>query len=161
MDLVKAYWNQVFAQGLEAFSRGETPNMDVACNREIKLGVLFDQLSLNDPFPGPVSSYLVTGHYARTLQVGGPHGKYQLLQGVDPNKDQSYYLSQVPQQALARTIFPLGHLYKTQVKDLAREMGFPDVAAQKESMGICFIGKRRDFKDFLGELRSISLCVCV
>ncbi|RKP14618.1 tRNA methyl transferase [Piptocephalis cylindrospora] len=147
VDLVKEYWHQVFIRGLEAFSRGETPNMDVACNREIKLGVLFEQLSLHVPTADPRRSYLVTGHYARTLQ--GPQGDYRLLQGLDPSKDQSYYLCQVPQKALAHTLFPLGHLYKSQVKELAREMGFVDVAAQKESMGICFIGKRRDFKDFL------------
>ncbi|KAJ1927299.1 hypothetical protein IWQ60_003039 [Tieghemiomyces parasiticus] len=161
VDFVKEYWTDVFSYALQAYSQGETPNPDIMCNREIKFGALvnYARAALAGPDESPV--WIATGHYART-SCHGPNGQpspmlttsklepVRLLRGQDPRKDQSYYLSGLSQAQLRRTLFPLGGLHKAVVKDLAREAGLP-TASKKESMGICFVGKRRHFADFLGE----------
>lgn len=141
VDFQKDYWNRVFQPSIDVFERGDTPNPDILCNREIKFKALTDYV-----FDKSDSEYLATGHYARVKQLGDT---YHLLKGLDPNKDQSYFLMQLNQDALKRVLFPVGDLHKEKVRAIAEEAGLP-TAKNKESMGICFIGKRR-FEDFLGE----------
>ncbi|KAI8364718.1 tRNA methyl transferase [Radiomyces spectabilis] len=136
VDFVKEYWTDVFQQTLDDYAAGLTPNPDVMCNQYIKFGSLISKV--------PVDAWFATGHYCRTYDG-------RLLRGKDRNKDQSYYLSTVPEDALRRTMFPLGEFEsKTQVKNLAEQLGL-HVAAKRESMGICFVGQRRRFADFLAE----------
>lgn len=137
VNFVAEYWNEVFETVLAEFRKGLTPNPDILCNREIKFKAFFDKaLSLG-------ATQIATGHYCR---VGGAN---QLLRGTDQTKDQSYFLAAITSRALERTFFPIGHLKKSEVKRIAREHGLI-TAAKKESMGICFIGKRK-FEDFIGE----------
>ena len=132
------YWEKVFAVFLQEYQKGHTPNPDILCNREIKFREFFN-------FAKDLGArFIATGHYARTRRKGS---LTQLLKGADPNKDQSYFLYQIPQNALAQTLFPIGDLKKTEVRDIARETGLPN-SERKDSMGICFIGQRR-FKTFL------------
>jgi tRNA-specific 2-thiouridylase len=133
------YRERVFAHFLSEYARGRTPNPDVLCNREIKFGVCFDHaLRLG-------ADFLATGHYARADR--GREGGVRLLKGVDPGKDQSYFLHAVGADALARTLFPVGHLRKEEVRRKAQSLGLP-VHDKKDSTGICFIGER-PFAEFL------------
>jgi len=125
---------------LAEYAAGRTPNPDVLCNREIK----FDAFLTYARRLG--ADLIATGHYARTDRQ---QGRVRLLRAVDANKDQSYFLHAVPPAALAQTLFPLGELYKTQVRQLAVEAGFAN-HAKKDSTGICFIGER-DFARFLSQ----------
>ena len=132
------YWDNVFAQFLNEYQRGRTPNPDVLCNREIKFKVFAEYAqSLG-------ATKIATGHYARLKTIAG---EVRLCKGLDAEKDQSYFLQSVPQEALSQAIFPLGELRKSQVRDMARAAGLP-THAKKDSTGICFIGERR-LKDFL------------
>lgn len=141
VDFQKDYWNKVFQPSIDVFERGDTPNPDILCNREIKFKCLTDYV-----FGRSNSDYLATGHYSRIKVIDG---KYQLLKGFDPNKDQSYFLMQLNQDILKRVLFPVGEMLKPQVREIAEQADLPN-AKNKESMGICFIGKRR-FDEFLGE----------
>ena len=132
------YWDNVFAQFLNEYQRGRTPNPDVLCNREIKFKVFAEYAQRLG------AEQIATGHYARLKRIGG---EVRLYKGLDAEKDQSYFLQSVPQEALSRVIFPLGELHKSQVRDRARAAGLP-IHAKKDSTGICFIGERR-LKDFL------------
>ncbi|KAI8373506.1 tRNA methyl transferase [Choanephora cucurbitarum] len=135
IDFVKEYWNDVFEKTLDDYAHGLTPNPDIACNSFIKFGALLDKI--------PKDTWFATGHYCRS-----ENGK--LLRGLERNKDQSYYLSSVHQEALQRTIFPLGNFTsKQQVKSLATDLGLDVIARKKESMGICFVGQRKRFAEFL------------
>ena len=139
VEFVKEYWDNVFQKFLDEYQAGFTPNPDVLCNREIKFNVFFEKaMSFG-------ADFLATGHYCRT--DSGPDGTARLLKGADPGKDQSYFLNSVGAAPLAKTLFPVGHLLKSQVRDLAREHRLP-VAEKKDSTGICFIGER-NFKPFL------------
>ena len=132
------YWDQVFCRFIEEYEQGRTPNPDVLCNREIKFDVFLDYaLSLG-------AQRVATGHYARLLEH---ESGLRLLKGHDSNKDQTYFLYTLGQTQLARTLFPLGELNKTQVRALARKAGLP-TSEKKDSTGICFIGER-PFKEFL------------
>lgn len=134
------YREQVFRHFLDEYAVGRTPNPDVLCNRKIKFKTFLDHaLRLG-------ADYIATGHYARTQ-----HGDQtvRLLRAKDHSKDQSYFLHAVPQQALSRTLFPLGELLKSEVRLLAKQAGFAN-HAKKDSTGICFIGERK-FRDFLGK----------
>ena len=145
VNFVKEYWNEVFTPLLETYAQGETPFPDVDCNRHIKFGHFhshcLDRLDCD---------LVATGHYARVDHGGGPNGTSLLLQAVDKSKDQTLFLSTVPQEALSRTLFPLGEFHKDMVKKMATAHGLEWVARKPESMGICFVGKR-DFKDFLDQ----------
>ncbi|MEX0732955.1 MAG: tRNA 2-thiouridine(34) synthase MnmA [Aquisalimonadaceae bacterium] len=133
-----AYRRQVFDHCLREFEAGRTPNPDVLCNREIKFrAFLHHALRLG-------ADKVATGHYARV--VDGPAG-VELHCGIDTGKDQSYFLYMVDQDALKRTLFPIGHLQKSAVRRLAEHAGF-DNFEKKDSTGICFIGER-DFQAFL------------
>jgi tRNA-specific 2-thiouridylase len=128
------YRDRVFRHFLDELESGRTPNPDVACNREIKFGVCFEHAQRLG------ADLFATGHYARTRNG-------LLLRGLDPAKDQSYFLHTVPQAMLARTLFPIGHLHKGEVRRLAQEHALP-VHDKRDSTGICFIGER-PFAEFL------------
>jgi tRNA-specific 2-thiouridylase len=133
-DFEKQYFDKVVKYMLDGFRAGFTPNPDIMCNQEIKFKLFLDA-ALDDG-----ADFIATGHYAKTKDG-------QLLMAVDDNKDQTYFLHRVPQEALRHTIFPLGDLTKPQVRELAASAGLV-TAAKKESMGICFVGKV-GIKDFL------------
>lgn len=133
------YWDYVFKHFLEEYQAGRTPNPDILCNREIKFKAFLDHAM-------ELGGYLIaTGHYARVREL---NGKFQLLKGLDNTKDQSYFLYTLGQAQLSRTLFPLGELPKTEVRDIAEKAGFIN-HDKKDSTGICFIGERR-FREFLG-----------
>ena len=133
------YRERVFDYFLTEYRAGRTPNPDVLCNREIKFGVCFDHARRLG------ADYVATGHYARVVHQ--PAAK--LLKGLDPDKDQSYFLNSMPAAALARTLFPIGEMRKPQVRRLAQQLGLP-VFDKKDSTGICFIGER-PFAEFLAK----------
>ncbi|KAJ3211145.1 hypothetical protein HDU67_004758 [Dinochytrium kinnereticum] len=145
VDLSKEYWTLVFEDFVRGLEVGETPNPDVACNRHIKFDALVKRV-LGKVTGGEGMEWIATGHYARVEYDG--QGGATLLKAADPNKDQTYYLSQVSSESLSKAIFPVGGMMKSEVKALAAKLGFP-TAMKKESMGICFIGKR-SFGDFIG-----------
>ena len=132
------YRERVFELFLREYSAGRTPNPDVLCNREIKFGVCLDYMHRLG------ASWIATGHYARLRQ--SPAGP-QLLKAADTAKDQSYFLHGIDAAALARTVFPIGELRKTEVRRLAHAAGLP-VYDKPDSTGICFIGER-PFQEFL------------
>jgi tRNA-specific 2-thiouridylase len=132
------YRERVFAEFLREYRAGRTPNPDVLCNAEIKFKAFLDHaLRLG-------AQAIATGHYARVRQRAG---RFELLKGLDPLKDQSYFLHRLNQAQLARTHFPVGELPKTEVRRIAAEIGLPN-AQKKDSTGICFIGER-PFREFL------------
>jgi tRNA-specific 2-thiouridylase len=132
------YKERVFSEFLAEFRAGRTPNPDVLCNAEIKFRAFLDHaLALG-------ADAIATGHYAQVREVDGLH---QLLKAEDGSKDQSYFLYRLAQDQLARTIFPLGGLYKRDVRELARRAGLSN-HDKRDSTGICFIGER-PFREFL------------
>jgi tRNA-specific 2-thiouridylase len=132
------YWDQVFETFLSEYRAGRTPNPDILCNKHIKFRAFLDHAT------GLGGSRIATGHYARIETNQGCH---RLLKGSDANKDQSYFLHTLGQEALARSLFPLGGMNKSQVRARALKAGLAN-ARKKDSTGICFIGERR-FKEFL------------
>ncbi len=140
VNFEREYWDRVFVYFLNEYKKGRTPNPDVMCNKEIKFKAFLDKaLHLN-------ADYLATGHYAR---IGPANGLFQLLRGVDENKDQSYFLYVLGQEQLAKALFPVGHLTKNGVRQIAARAGLA-TAEKKDSTGICFIGEK-DFKEFLSQ----------
>ena len=153
VNFAAEYKDRVFAEFLREYRAGRTPNPDVLCNAEIKFKAFLDHaMSLG-------AAHIATGHYA---QVREANGRFQLLRGVDPGKDQSYFLHRLNQAQLARTLFPVGHLHKREVRRIAEAAKLPNFA-KKDSTGICFIGER-PFREFLqrylptepGEIRSLD-----
>src|SRR5437868_12790611 len=138
VNFAAEYKERVFASFLAEYRAGRTPNPDVLCNAEIKFRAFLDHaMALG-------AQKIATGHYAR---VEEREGGVVLLKGLDPGKDQSYFLHRLNQPQLARTLFPVGHLLKTEVRRIAREAGLPN-HAKRDSTGICFIGER-PFREFL------------
>ena len=159
VDLSREYEREVFAPTIEEFKKGKTPNPDTLCNEKIKFGVFFDFCRSHG------AEFVATGHYARVLQEDKTWGRNGLaspraLQGserarrpedlseasfvalytaVDTNKDQSYFLWGVPETVLRHTMFPIGNLYKPQVRALAEKSGLPN-ARRADSQGLCFLG---------------------
>ena len=132
------YKDRVFAEFLREYEAGRTPNPDVLCNAEIKFKAFLDHaLRLG-------ASKIATGHYARVRERDA---RFELLKGLDPLKDQSYFLHRLTQAQLSKTLFPLGEMPKTEVRRSAAEIGLPN-AKKKDSTGICFIGER-PFREFL------------
>lgn len=132
------YKDRVFAEFLREYQAGRTPNPDVLCNAEIKFKAFLDHaLTLG-------ADKIATGHYARVREM---NGQFQLLKALDASKDQSYFLHRLNQEQLAKTLFPLGEMNKTEVRRLAEQLKLPN-ARKKDSTGICFIGER-PFREFL------------
>ena len=133
------YWDRVFEYFLAEYKAGRTPNPDILCNKEVKFKAFLNHaLDLG-------ADFIATGHYAR---IGlDETDRCTLLKGVDNNKDQTYFLYTLQQHQLCRSMFPIGHLEKPKVREIAESLNFI-VAKKKDSTGICFIGERK-FKDFL------------
>ncbi len=160
VNFAAEYKDRVFAEFLREYQAGRTPNPDILCNAEIKFKAFLDHAMRLG------AEKIATGHYARVRcvaadtgepvgQDGASHAtardgarvRYELLKGLDPLKDQSYFLHRLNQAQLSKTLFPVGELPKTEVRRLATEIGLPN-AKKKDSTGICFIGER-PFRDFL------------
>ncbi|ENN74530.1 hypothetical protein YQE_08854, partial [Dendroctonus ponderosae] len=150
VNFVKEYWNEVFSNLVKDYETGLTPNPDILCNRHVKFKYFYnyamDQLN---------ADAIATGHYAKTsfgpyLDQFKTNESVRLLMAEDPVKDQTFFLCQIEQEALRRTMFPLGGLAKWEVKQLAVENSLEKFAIKRESMGICFIGSR-NFQDFIKE----------
>ncbi len=140
VNFAKEYREEVFSDFLSESLAGRTPNPDILCNREIKFKAFYAKAKELG------ADFLATGHYA---QVDKTKGKARLLRGLDPNKDQSYFLCQVRSEVLEEVLFPIGHLPKAEVRKIALEANL-STAKKKDSTGICFIGKR-DFREFLSQ----------
>ena len=138
VDFIKEYWDRVFTYFLDEYGKGRTPNPDILCNKEIKFKAFLQYAEELD------ADYIATGHYAR---VEHRDGDDVMLRGVDGNKDQTYFLCQLNQHQLKKSLFPIGELTKPEVRQIAHDLHLP-VADKKDSTGICFIGER-DFREFL------------
>ena len=147
IDLSKVYRQRVVDYMFDEYERGRTPNPDVLCNREIKFAAFLEAAERLG------ADYVATGHYCRKETL--PDGTCRILEGTDPGKDQSYFLCQLSQDQLAKALFPIGGLYKSEVRRLAKEADLPS-AEKKDSQGICFVGKV-DLPVFLQQkLRSVE-----
>jgi tRNA-specific 2-thiouridylase len=170
VNFATEYKDRVFAEFLREYQAGRTPNPDVLCNAEIKFKAFLDHAMRLG------AEKIATGHYARVRWVPsdssmarGRHvesgavasdsarvrevdGEFQLLKGLDPLKDQSYFLHRLSQAQMSKAMFPVGHLPKTEVRRIAAEIGLPN-AKKKDSTGICFIGER-PFREFLNKYLS-------
>jgi tRNA-specific 2-thiouridylase len=138
VNFAAEYKDRVFAEFLREYQAGRTPNPDVLCNAEIKFKSFLDHAMRLG------AEKIATGHYARVRERSG---SFELLKGLDATKDQSYFLHRLNQAQLAKTLFPVGELRKTEVRRIAEEIRLPN-AKKKDSTGICFIGER-PFRDFL------------
>jgi tRNA-specific 2-thiouridylase len=137
VDLSEQYKEKIVDYMFNEYEKGRTPNPDVLCNREIKFDV-FMKIAINLG-----ADYVATGHYCRKGEIDNNGNKvYQLLAGVDTNKDQSYFLCQLSQEQLAKSLFPIGELTKPEVREIAAQMDLI-TADKKDSQGLCFIGKVR------------------
>lgn len=139
VNFAAEYWDNVFEYFLAEYKAGRTPNPDIMCNKEIKFKAFlqFAAQALN-------ADYIATGHYVRRTEN---NGKFELLRGLDDNKDQSYFLYALSHEHIAQTLFPVGELEKPEVRRIAEEQNLI-THNKKDSTGICFIGERK-FKDFL------------
>lgn len=135
VDLSEPYKKRVIDYMFSEYEKGRTPNPDVLCNREIKFDAFLKAAEKFNP------DFVATGHYCKKDEVD-VNGKtmYRLMAGDDPNKEQSYFLCQLSQEQLARTLFPIGHLKKEEVRKIARKQKLAS-AEKKDSQGICFVGK--------------------
>ena len=138
INFAAEYWDHVFEYFLQEYQAGRTPNPDILCNKEIKFKAFLNYAKTLG------CDKIATGHYA---QLRDHNGEFQLLRAHDLNKDQTYFLYTLQQAQLAKSIFPVGHLLKPEVRKIAEAQGFEN-AKKKDSTGICFIGERK-FKDFL------------
>ena len=139
VNFAAEYWDNVFEHFLDEYKDGRTPNPDIMCNKEIKFKAFLEFAA-----EALGADYIATGHYVRRAFNDG---KWQLLRGLDNNKDQSYFLYTLSHEHVAQTLFPVGELEKPEVRRIAEEQGLV-TADKKDSTGICFIGERK-FKDFL------------
>ena len=135
VDLSEPYRERVIDYMFSEYQKGRTPNPDVLCNREIKFDAFLKAAETYNP------DFIATGHYCKkSTTTENGHTIHHLLAGDDPNKEQSYFLCQLSQNQLARTLFPIGHLQKPEVRKIARQQGLAS-ANKKDSQGICFVGK--------------------
>ncbi len=142
IDFSEVYKERIVDYMFSEYEKGRTPNPDVLCNREIKFDVFLDTaLQLG-------ADYVATGHYCQkdSLDIDGKK-VYRLLAGADSNKDQSYFLCQLTQEQLSKALFPIGHMQKAEVREIAKELDLV-TAEKKDSQGLCFIGKVK-LPDFL------------
>ena len=147
VNLAAQYRQRVVDYMFDEYAKGRTPNPDVLCNREIKFDAF---LQVAQKYG---ADYVATGHYCRKEEIPGQAGNdgnvmpdpdwashiYRILEGSDPNKDQTYFLCQLSQEQLAKALFPIGHLTKPEVRRIAKEADLPS-AEKKDSQGICFVG---------------------
>ena len=138
IDFIEEYWNTVFTYFLDEYRSGRTPNPDIMCNKYIKFNAFLKYASSLG------ADYIAMGHYAR---VRHDKDMSYLLRGVDSNKDQTYFLCQISQEQLRKSLFPVGDLTKAEVRQIASDANLW-TAKKKDSTGICFIGER-NFKQFL------------
>ncbi len=138
VDFIKEYWDNVFSDLIDEYSKGRTPNPDIFCNKYIKFDA-FLKFAKDNGF-----DMIAMGHYAKRVDIDN---KSYLLKPKDRNKDQTYFLSQISQEQLSSCLFPLGDITKTEVREKAKELGL-SIYNKKGSTGICFIGERH-FKEFL------------
>ncbi|MFT6267777.1 MAG: tRNA-specific 2-thiouridylase [Alphaproteobacteria bacterium] len=141
INFAAEYWDRVFEYFLEEYKAGRTPNPDIMCNKEIKFKA-FLEFAAEDLG----ADYIATGHYTQRRLVDD---KWEMVRGADDNKDQSYFLYTLSHEHIAKTLFPIGHLPKPQVREIAKEHGLL-THNKKDSTGICFIGERK-FNDFLSQ----------
>jgi len=134
VDLSKEYKKRIIDYMFKEYSNGRTPNPDILCNKEIKFDV-FMKLALSLD-----ADYVATGHYSQ-IELNN-NSEYKLLQGIDKTKDQSYFLCQLNQKQLSKILFPIGHLKKSEVRDIAKKNNLI-TADKKDSQGLCFVGKIR------------------
>ena len=149
ISLQREYHDEVVQYAISEIQSGRTPNPDILCNSRIKFGLFFDKI--DNSF-----EKVATGHYAQVVEN---NGHYTLMAAPDPIKDQSYFLSHLNQAQLKRALFPIGHLTKSQVRELAQTYNLP-TKDRKDSQGICFLGKLkfRDFiKHYLGEKKGLMI----
>lgn len=140
VEFVQEYWDNVFKHFLAEYKAGYTPNPDILCNREIKFNVFFKKaMELG-------ADYLATGHYCQTQQI---EGRQRLVKGLDPGKDQSYFVYTLKEEILKKVLFPVGGLMKSEVREIAKKHGLA-THDKKDSTGICFIGER-NFRNFLSQ----------
>lgn len=138
IDFIQEYWDDVFTTFLKEYKNGRTPNPDILCNKYIKFDAFFKYADEHG------FDKVATGHYAKVIH----HETYsEMVKAEDSNKDQSYFLCQISQSALRRTLFPLGDVEKKEVREIALKLNL-NVAKKKDSTGICFIGER-NFRQFL------------
>ncbi len=145
VEFVREYRDGVFSHFLTEYEAGHTPNPDILCNREIKFKVFFNEAMRLG------ADYLATGHYCQNLVLDG---EQRLVKGEDPGKDQTYFLYAINGEVLPKILFPIGHLQKSEVREIAHKY---DLATKdkKDSTGICFIGER-NFKNFLSNYLAIK-----
>ena len=136
VDFVMEYWDRVFTYFLDEYKNYRTPNPDILCNKEIKFKAFLEK-AMEMGY-----DYIAMGHYARIT-----HDPLKIYKGLDSNKDQTYFLSQLTHEQLENVLFPVGDLNKPEVREIAKELGL-NTATKKDSTGICFIGER-NFKEFL------------
>lgn len=156
INFAAEYWDNVFEYFLAEYKAGRTPNPDIMCNKEIKFKAFLEFAAEELG-----ADFIATGHYVqrRYVQSGDVKNKssseqetrsgWEMLRGLDNNKDQSYFLYTLGKEHVGQTLFPIGHLEKSVVRDIAKEQGLI-THDKKDSTGICFIGERK-FKDFLGQ----------
>jgi len=156
VNFSEEYWKTVFSGFLDEYNAGRTPNPDILCNKEIKFKAFLDHAKnltgTNKANIKKSATKIATGHYVQSDVTAD--GSVRLLRGADSNKDQSYFLHTLDQQQLAHSLFPVGNLQKTDLRDLAQELHL-QVHDKKDSTGICFIGERK-FKDFLAEYVAVK-----
>ncbi len=140
VNFADEYWEMVFAHFLEEYGAGRTPNPDILCNKEIKFRAFLDYAHEQG------ADAIATGHYVRTAVN---NEETSLLRGLDTNKDQSYFLHSLSQSQITASLFPVGEMEKSQVRDMAKKAGF-HLHKKKDSTGICFIGERK-FSEFLAQ----------
>jgi tRNA-specific 2-thiouridylase len=141
INFAAEYWDNVFEYFLDEYKSGRTPNPDIMCNKEIKFKAFLEFAAEELE-----ADYIATGHYVRRREV---EGHWQMLRGMDDNKDQSYFLYTLGEQHVAQTLFPIGDIEKPHVREIAQEQGLI-THDKKDSTGICFIGERK-FTDFLSQ----------
>lgn len=145
VDFVREYWDYVFEYFLDEYKKGRTPNPDIFCNKYIKFKAF-----LNYSFSEFECDYIAMGHYAMVEHTP----RVRLIRGNDLNKDQTYFLEQLSTDQLAKSLFPIGHLEKSEVREIAKKLDLV-TANKKDSTGICFIGER-NFTDFLTSYIKVS-----
>ena len=135
----KEYWDNVFKNFIDEYSKGRTPNPDILCNKEVKFKAFLNYAKAIG------GAKIATGHYARIKET---KNSYHLLKGFDNSKDQSYFLYLLNQETLSKSLFPIGEINKKEVRKIAKQNGLLN-HAKKDSTGVCFIGEQKFFKEFL------------